>query len=355
MYGSPTHGLRKHLWNTLNNQKLDLEGPWLAAGDFNAVVSPTEVSEGSNFSQQRCAGFTEWIFNQGLVDLGYFGSRFTWRRGNQKDKFKGARLDRALCNLDWRIRFEGASVEHLATSHSDHVPILIRTDKAFERRGEEKFRFQAAWLMDESFSETVARHWSANADLADNVRHITTSLKDWNKEHFGSVGRKKRRVLARIQGVQKELSISRRPGLFKLEKKLQKELDDILKQEEMIWYQKSREEWIVSGDRNTKYYHTSTVINRSRKKIGALKNDNDELITEKDQIKTMITDYFMRLFEKDSSCNMSSALKGKFPPLGEDIKNAMEKPVEIDEIKQAIFDMAPFKAPGPDGLHAAFY
>ena len=29
--------------------------------------------------------------------------------------------------------------------------------------------------------------------------------------------------------------------------------------------------------------------------------------------------------------------------------------VTSDEIRQAVFDMAPFKAPGPDGLHARFY
>lgn len=44
-----------------------------------------------------------------------------------------------------------------------------------------------------------------------------------------------------------------------LDSKLKKELDETPKQEEMLWFQKSREEWIKS-ELNTKYYHAATMI-----------------------------------------------------------------------------------------------
>jgi hypothetical protein len=37
--------------------------------------------------------------------------------------------------------------------------------------------------------------------------------------------------------------------LVLLEKQLQEELDQILFQEEVLWYQKSREKWIKFGDK----------------------------------------------------------------------------------------------------------
>lgn len=98
VYGSPSHGLRKHLWSTLNDKNIRLDDAWLAAGDFNAVMGPREVSDSNKFSQARCAGFSEWIYEQGLINLGFKGTMFTWRRGGQNSNLKGARLDRALCN-----------------------------------------------------------------------------------------------------------------------------------------------------------------------------------------------------------------------------------------------------------------
>ena len=32
--------------------------------------------------------------------------------------------------------------------------------------------------------------------------------------------------------------------------------------------------WIVLGDRNTKYYHTSTIVRRKRNKIEMLKDED---------------------------------------------------------------------------------
>ncbi|XP_031120956.1 uncharacterized protein LOC116024196 [Ipomoea triloba] len=74
VYGSPTHALRKNLWNSLDMHDLQIRGPWLVAGDFNAVISPEEVSEPRNFSHSRSTGFRDWIFNQNLIDLGFQGS-----------------------------------------------------------------------------------------------------------------------------------------------------------------------------------------------------------------------------------------------------------------------------------------
>lgn len=43
----------------------------------------------------------------------------------------------------------------------------------------------------------------------------------------------------------------------RLEGDLQRECNDVLKQEEMLWYHKSREKWVRLGDRNTKFFSYS--------------------------------------------------------------------------------------------------
>lgn len=73
VYMSPIHGLHKQLRKNLCRDRLNLNKHWLAAGNFNVVTSEMEVSPNSNFSNQRCANFVDWIFNEGLIDLGFDG------------------------------------------------------------------------------------------------------------------------------------------------------------------------------------------------------------------------------------------------------------------------------------------
>ena len=49
-------------------------------------------------------------------------------------------------------------------------------------------------------------------------------------------------------------------NLPKLEWKLRNELDVILQLEELLWFQHSHEDYIVLGDRNTNFYHASTIM-----------------------------------------------------------------------------------------------
>ena len=114
-YGSPNPALRKYLWQDLNSEVMEIEGPWLIMGDFNSVSAAEEVSNHGKLDKRRCAGFVEWISDPNLLDLGFSGPRFTWTRGSTADTFKGGRLDKALCNMEWRFLFDSASISHLRT------------------------------------------------------------------------------------------------------------------------------------------------------------------------------------------------------------------------------------------------
>jgi hypothetical protein len=53
--------------------------------------------------------------------------------------------------------------------------------------------------------------------------------------------------------------------LIMTEASLQKEYNDVLKQEEILWYQKSRENWVKLGDRNTEFFpHTDTSEEKAK-------------------------------------------------------------------------------------------
>ncbi|XP_019160870.1 PREDICTED: uncharacterized protein LOC109157416 [Ipomoea nil] len=122
VYGSPNLALRRRLFADLSGQFFEPQGPWLTVGDFNSITNRSEVNGSESFTLSRCSAFNSWIFREGLVDLGYSGSIYTWMRGIDTPSFKGARLDCALCNIEWNLRFSAASVTHLPMIGSDHSP-----------------------------------------------------------------------------------------------------------------------------------------------------------------------------------------------------------------------------------------
>ena len=70
--------------------------------------------------------------------------------------------------------------------------------------------------------------------------------------------------MARINGIQRVNSIRPSTFLLNLESELQKELEVVLNQEEELWALKSRVNWMIQGDRNTSFYHVSTMVRRKR-------------------------------------------------------------------------------------------
>ena len=186
--------------------------------------------------------------------MGFNGSRFTWMRGNSKNSHRSAHLDRALSNISWRHKFAYASIFHLPHLHSNHNLMLVSIEGAKILNVDRPFHVQAAWFSHEDFDSIIKNNWKTNVPFSDNSRHMTDTLKNWNANVFGNIFKRKRRLLARITGVQRKIAISPNLGLFRLDKKLKEELDLVLKQEEIFFFQKSREDWIVNGDRNTSFF-----------------------------------------------------------------------------------------------------
>ncbi|XP_031120966.1 uncharacterized protein LOC116024205 [Ipomoea triloba] len=157
VYGSPSHYLRNKLWNNLSIDHLPLNEEWLSVGDYNAVTCMEDVSNPDNFHNHRCSGMRQWIFKEGLIDIGFLGARFTWTRGRESSTFSGARLDRALCNTPWVMKHPGTKVTHMARICSDHSPLLIEIGNHNEHPRSYKFQYQAAWSRHHDFHNVVAR------------------------------------------------------------------------------------------------------------------------------------------------------------------------------------------------------
>ena len=189
------------------------------------------------------------------------------------------------------------------------------------------------------------------------ISGFTNKARKWNAEVFGNLFARKRRVLARLNGTQKALADNPSDSLLQLERKLTEDYSLILLQEEEFWALNSRLNAATFGDRNTTYFHVSTVVRRHRNKIRCIKNREEEWLHEEEKIKEHIQQSFIKLYTTEmevSNMNAWSLDHSCFYVSNEE-QELIGKEVSDEEIRKGLWALKPFKAPGADGLYAGFF
>ena len=94
--------------------------------------------------------------------------------------------------------------------------------------------------------------------------------------------------MARLGGIQEALADCPLVSLGDLERKLQGDLCCVLSQEEELWALKSRVNWMLFGDRNTFFYHISTLVRRKRNSITTIMSNSGEWLHTERVVKEAI-------------------------------------------------------------------
>ena len=351
VYASPKSAGRHALWYHLSNIAESMHDPWIMGGDFNSILYAAEKHGGSALSTGICPNFNSWFHANNIVDLQFSGPRYTWTRGNLSK-----RLDRAMSNQEWILKFDNYSVTHLPQVESDHRPILVRFEWQVSCMGSAKpFRFLAAWMTDHRFGDFMRDSWHKHLPYSQAASTFTSKVVNWNREIFGNIFKRKKQLLARIGGVQKALENKPTRSLHRLEAKLRQSLEEISSQEELLWFQKSRKDWISYGDRNTSFFHQKTITRGARNRINAIKNDRDIWLYGTNDIMSHAVSFFSTLYKSDQEPHRPYTVQGYFPSIDQNRMSILDSSIDNEEIRHALFQMRPFKAPGIDGFPAGFY
>lgn len=120
---------------------------------------------------------------------------------------------------------------------SDHHPFFITTIKNQHNFVSRPFHFESAWLTDHRYKDMINSAWKENYNVNDNLKQVREDIQRWKVYSFDQVVQQKKEFMVRLKGIQRCLQRRYVPRLIKLEKKLQADLNVILKQEELMWYQ----------------------------------------------------------------------------------------------------------------------
>lgn len=277
----------------------------MLAGDFNDIMSATEQQGGGMVSENKCKKFRDNIDKCQLIDMGSEGPRFTWR--GPITKFANRlykKLDRGLCNRAWRNEFAEAFIRVGPRFNSDHIPLLIWLEVDRKVGVNRPFRFEAMWIKHARFKPFLKDHWRKGREVEENLREITPKLQQWNLEVFGHVKKRKNSLLRRLEGIQRALQQTENLFLETLEVQLRAELEEVLRDEEILWFQKARTQWLHDGDRNTSYYHTKTNIRRRKNRVKSLKNNDNSWVDSEEEVKAMVNRFFKGLFQEEEEARL---------------------------------------------------
>ena len=98
IYASPKNEERCILWNNLNKVAELHNKPWIMAGDFNKPLVQEDKFGGRGVSVNRSLAFKDCLDLCNMVDMGFFGPRYTWTNKRDVNNLILERIDRFFMN-----------------------------------------------------------------------------------------------------------------------------------------------------------------------------------------------------------------------------------------------------------------
>lgn len=151
IYGPVDNNLKQAFLDELNWHILYRSHPVVIGGDFNLYRFASEKSN-TNTNSRNMDMFNSFIANLDLREIYRSGPKFTWT--NKQDSLVQEVLDRILVTTDWDDMYPTALLSSILRVGSDHIPLLLDTCEGIIVKSK-YFKFESAWLAEESFKELV--------------------------------------------------------------------------------------------------------------------------------------------------------------------------------------------------------
>lgn len=356
VYGNPTFAERRGLWDRLSDLRPANSAAWCCLGDFNEILFQEDKDGVRPPNQLQIDVFRNFVDGNTLIDLDLKGSRFTWCN-NREEGFVREKIDRVLVNAQWINNFPHAIAEAFPAIGSDHSPIVLHCEGRGTKR-KKSFVYEHFWDEHPDCVNTVASAWNmpmsntGSAGFVEKIEKVRNGLQSWSRRTFRRADKRiahLRNEISRLQNARHSPEVVQSLSTYK------REIDDLWKHEELFWKVRSRVKWRNHGDRNSRFFHTSTIQRRMSNRIGRIKDDSGEWIENDDDILNCFVDFYKNLFSSRAVPDRQMFLDVIPNLVTERMNEILLSPVSEAEVECATFGMGPHKSPGPDGLNGLFY
>ncbi|KAL2223941.1 UNVERIFIED_CONTAM: hypothetical protein Sindi_3075400 [Sesamum indicum] len=350
VYGASEVIDRRNLWTaleTLSQQCSDI--PWMVGGDFNAVRDLNEVCGISGDIRMATEEFNAGILEAGLIPLPMQG--VLWKR-----------LDRILINDRWLARFPSAYYHSLTPRTSDHSPLVLHGDIQQHNGG--MFRFDNYLAHSPEFIHNVQNIWHHEI-VGIPMYAVTRKLKAL-KPVFRLQRRNKGDLTMNVQlakgfldEAQQLVSSDRQNELYLLlEHCCRVVYAKAAKLEQIMLQQRAKMQWMKDGDQCSRVFFRKIAQRRVRRRILQINDENGFTHTDLGEIAHEFVSYYQNLLggtRRRLSVDIRYLRPWARHCITDEEANQLLLPISADDVKQAMFDIADDKAPGPDGYSSRFF
>ncbi|KAL2248038.1 UNVERIFIED_CONTAM: hypothetical protein Sindi_2656100, partial [Sesamum indicum] len=299
IYGATEVADRRELWGSLETIAMQTgDIPWLIGGDFNAVRDISEICGASGDVRMAMEEFNDCIQNAGLLPLPMQGEWYTWHNCSASPR-----------NL-WK-RFGNI------TLFGAPMYAVTRKLKALKQ----VFREQRRNKGDLSHNVQLAKGFLEMAQLlVSSNRHDELLLQ---LEHCC------RFILAK-------------PA----------------KLEQSMLQQRAKMQWMKGGDQCSRVFFRKIAQRRSARRILQINDDHGATHTEPQEVVNEFVMYYQNLLggeQRKDVIDLRFLRPWVRHLLSEEDVNSLLLPFTPADVKQAVFDIAEDKAPGPDGYSSGFF
>ncbi|XP_028052004.1 uncharacterized protein LOC114256537 [Camellia sinensis] len=179
-------------------------------------------------------------------------------------------------------------------------------------------------------------------------------LSFWNVKVFGKVENKLKCIEEEAHAL--DLLAEDRPLLpteILRRKEIRGDVWRLSKMLEWIWLQKSRVNWALKGDKNTRYFHIMACSRNSRNSL-CFVVVNGTMLEDPMEIKAEVKAHFLKHFSED--WKVRPKFFGHFKTIGgPQVVEQLEAEFTEEEISSVIKTCNGNKALGPDGFNMAFF
>ena len=259
IYGPAQLDLKSHFLSELVRVCSKETVPIIIGGDFNIIRSPDEKNN-ENYNDRWPFLFNAVIDTLSLRELEMAGRKFTWANHLQNQTFE--KLDRILVCTEFESKYLLTTVHALNREISDHTPLLCSTNSPSQTY-QPQIKFELGWLLRDGFCDMVRDVW--HSVLVDGsplerwqakIRRLRQYLRGWAKNVSGTYKKEKKELLDKLDELDKKAeNLLLNETELNLKHVLSERLAELLREEEVKWYQRAKVKHLLEGDANTKYFH----------------------------------------------------------------------------------------------------